>query len=65
MLNTNANLSDPDDFYANLLLAHEGLSKAESDALNARLILLLSNHIGDATVLNQALQASQTQKETK
>jgi len=38
-----------------LLKAHEGLSKPESDALNARLILLLANHIGDAEALSEAL----------
>jgi len=64
MLTTKPNLSNPDDFYANLLHAHEDLSKAESDALNARLILLLANHIGNAEVLNQALKASQPRKDT-
>lgn len=54
-LNTEPNLANPDEFYARLLAAHEGLSKAESDALNARLVLILSNHIGDAQVLDQAI----------
>ncbi|WP_412048937.1 DUF2783 domain-containing protein [Hoeflea sp. Naph1] len=57
-LNTKANMSTPDEFYAELLAAHEGLSKPESDAFNARLILLLANHIGDRTVLSQALRAA-------
>ncbi len=52
---TTPNLPQPDDTYALLLKAHEGLSKAESDALNARLILLLINHIGDSAVLAEAL----------
>ena len=64
MLNTKPNLPEPDDFYASLLAAHEGKSKAESDAFNARLILLLANHIGDMEVLNEALHAAQTRKET-
>lgn len=55
MLTLIPNLTKPDDIYATLLAAHEGLSKAQSDALNARLILLLANHIGDAEVLQQAL----------
>lgn len=55
MLTLTPNLTKPDDTYATLLAAHEGLSKAQSDALNARLILLLANHIGDAEVLQQAL----------
>jgi len=49
------NIVDPDGFYDELLNAHEGLSKDDSDALNARLILILANHIGDRDVLRQAL----------
>ena len=52
------NIPDPDDFYDELLRAHDGLSKAESDALNARLILVLANHIGDRDVLRAALVAA-------
>ncbi|WP_035844893.1 DUF2783 domain-containing protein [Allgaiera indica] len=55
---TTPNLPDPDGFYEELLAAHDGLSKAESDALNARLILLLANHIGDLQALRQALAAA-------
>jgi hypothetical protein len=47
-----------DDFYEELLAAHEGLSKADSDALNARLVLVLANHIGDRGTLSQALAAA-------
>lgn len=52
------NMDRPDDIYADLLAAHEGLSKADSDALNARLILILMNHIGRREVLAQALSAA-------
>ena len=52
------NIDGADDFYAELLAAHEGLSKAESDALNARLVLVLANHIGEREVLGQALAAA-------
>lgn len=55
---TEANIERADDFYASLLAAHDGLSKAESDAFNARLILLLANHIGDRDVLAEALRAA-------
>src|SRR5574337_1114427 len=41
------NIPDPDDFYAELVALHEGRSKEESDAINARLILLLANHEPD------------------
>lgn len=54
-LNTTPNIPDPDGFYAELLSTHDGLSDAESEALNARLILILANHIGDREVLSQAL----------
>ncbi|WP_170328382.1 DUF2783 domain-containing protein [Ruegeria arenilitoris] len=52
------NLDNGDDFYAELLTAHDGLEKSESEALNARLILVLANHIGNADVLAQALKAA-------
>ena len=44
-----------DDFYECLMRAHEGLSEAESHALNARLVLILANHIGDLAVLQEAI----------
>ena len=57
-LNTTPNIPDPDGFYAELLSAHEGLSDDESVACNARLILLLANHIGDRSILSEALSAA-------
>lgn len=58
-LNLQPNLPAPDDAYAILLEAHEGLSNAESDALNARLILVLMNHVGDMEVIRAAIAAAQ------
>lgn len=55
---TAPNIPDPDGFYAELLAAHEGLSDEESVALNARLVLILANHIGDRAVLSAALSAA-------
>jgi len=55
---TKAQLRHPDDFYADLLEAHEGLTKAESDAFNARLILLMANRIGDPDELKSLLEAA-------
>ena len=52
------NIAAPDDFYAALIGAHEGLSDDESAALNARLILVLANHIGDPDVLAEALETA-------
>ena len=57
-LNTAPNIPDPDGFYADLIGAHDGLTEEESAALNARLILLLANHIGDREVLKEALAAA-------
>jgi hypothetical protein len=47
-----------DDFYAALMAAHEGLSFEESAALNARLVLLLANRVGDLEALRSALEAA-------
>jgi hypothetical protein len=55
---TDANLTAPDDFYEALIDAHRELTPAQSQALNARLVLLLANHIGDLDVLRQALDAA-------
>ena len=49
------NLPDPDAFYAALVTAHQGLSDEASELLNARLVLILANHIGDPDVLREAL----------
>ncbi len=57
-LTTDANLASPDDFYQSLIDAHQGLSAEESHAFNARLVLLLANHIGSLPVLRQALAAA-------
>ena len=51
-------LDAPDDFYEALIEAHRDLSVDQSHALNARLILLLANHIGSSAVLHQALAAA-------
>ena len=44
-----------DAFYQALLEAHRGLTDAQSELLNARLVLLLANHIGELGVLDEAL----------
>ena len=56
MLNTKPTLASYDDFYEALLTAHQGLDTAESHAMNARLVLLLANHIGEPQVLQEALR---------
>ena len=55
---TTPHLESPDDFYEALIETHRDLDDAESHALNARLVLLLANHIGSLDVLQQAMQAA-------
>jgi hypothetical protein len=68
-LNTQPNFGQPgprplhgyspgDDFYEALIEAHRGLSDEDSRLLNARLVLLLANHVGDLRVLREALAAA-------
>lgn len=58
LLSTHPNLQACDDFYEALIATHQGLDTAQSHALNARLVLLLANHIGDLEVLREALRAA-------
>ena len=44
-----------DAFYEALISAHQGLTDAQSELLNARLVLLLANHVGDLSVLREAI----------
>lgn len=53
---TTPNLKDPDASYAALLAAHKGLGEAQSQALNARLVLILMNHLGDGPEFDEALK---------
>lgn len=70
-LQLQANLAEPgqryfrdftpgDDFYEALIETHRGLSDEQSERLNARLILLLANQIGDISVLREALRLART-----
>ena len=52
---TETNLAQPDDFFAALAGLHRDLTPEESAKANAKLVLLLANHIGDAEVLAEAL----------
>jgi hypothetical protein len=57
-MKTTLNLQDADGFYEQLLDAHQGLSEEQSALLNARLILLLANQVGDAKVLKECVAAA-------
>jgi predicted LPLAT superfamily acyltransferase len=54
-LSIDPNMAAPDDFYEALIAMHDGLTEAQSHLVNARLILLLANHIGDLDVLRAAM----------
>jgi hypothetical protein len=54
-LNVEPNITAPDDFYQALIDMHRDLSEEQSRMANAKLILLLANHIGDAEVLKEAM----------
>lgn len=58
MLTTEPNIAQPDDFYQALIDAHSGLSDEQSAALNARLVLLLANQVGDLETLREAIAAA-------
>jgi hypothetical protein len=58
MLNTQPNIAAPDDFYEALIDLHRGLTDAQSALVNAKLILLLANHVGDLEVLRAAMRAA-------
>lgn len=55
-LNIEPNLSNADDFYQALIDAHRDLTVEQSHTMNAKLVLLLANHIGDLNVLKDAMQ---------
>ena len=54
------NIAAPDELYAMLIEAHQGLSEAECLNLDAKLILLLANHIGDLAVVRAAIAKIKT-----
>ena len=55
-LNVEPNMASPDDFYQALIDTHRDLDEAQSQIVNAKLILLLANHIGNMEVLSQAMR---------
>ncbi len=57
-MKTSLNLQDADTFYEQLLDAHQGLDREQSELFNARLILLLANQVGDNRVLQECLAAA-------
>jgi hypothetical protein len=59
-LNIEPNIERPDEFYEALIDTHRDLTREQSEAVNAKLILLLANHIGDVEVLNEAMRIARS-----
>ena len=56
LLNIDPNIARPDDFYEALIDMHRDLTPEQSQLVNAKLVLLLANHVGDAQVLHEAMR---------
>ena len=54
-LSTSSNFAKPDDAFRAIVEAHRGLSETQSADLDAALVLVLANHIGDLDVLREAI----------
>ncbi|UGY06444.1 DUF2783 domain-containing protein [Bradyrhizobium quebecense] len=54
-LSTSSNFVSPDDAFRAIVEAHRGLTEAQSADLDAALVLVLANHIGDLDVLREAI----------
>jgi hypothetical protein len=55
-LSTSSNFAKPDDAFRMIVESHRGLSDAQSADLDAALVLVLANHIGDIEVLREAIE---------
>jgi hypothetical protein len=60
-LRTESNISDPDAFYAELIDLHRDLTEEQSRLVNAKLILILANQVGDMSVLREAMALARAQ----
>ena len=61
-LNLEPNIARPDDFYEALIAMHRDLTAEQSAKVNAKLVLLLANHVGDSQVLGEALKAAREER---
>jgi hypothetical protein len=60
MLNHELNLAEPDAFYEELIAAQRDLSEAQAELMNAKLLLILANQIGDRNILREALEVARS-----
>lgn len=61
ILELEPHIARPDDFYEALIAAHHGLDETASMRLNAKLVLILANQVGDMGILKQAIQLAQSE----
>jgi hypothetical protein len=62
---TTPNIADPDGFYADLIESQSQLSDEQANRMNARLVLLLANHIGHRGILSEAIQLARGKLDQK
>jgi hypothetical protein len=55
-LNLKPNITDPDDFYKQLIDSQRNMDERQAAMMNCKLVLLLANHIGDQAVIHEALR---------
>ena len=63
-LRTEIGVADPDGFYARIIELHQGLTQEQSNKLNAKIILMLANHVGDDDVLREVLEYARNSLKT-
>ena len=64
-MKTSLNFQDADAFYEQLLNAHLGLSREESELLNARLILVMANQLGNTALLSDCIEAAKANENSR
>ena len=64
MLNIEPNMTNPDDTYQCLIDTHRGLTEEQSIALNARIVLILANQIGNSEILREAFEVARKSLKT-
>jgi hypothetical protein len=61
-LETKPNISDPDGFYEELIDSQRDMSESEAELMNCKLVLILANHVGDRTILREAIHRARNAK---
>ena len=64
-MKTSLNFQDADAFYEQLLNAHLGLRREESELLNARLILVMANQLGNTALLSDCIEAAKADENNR